>query len=596
MYSFYGGRKGQDFSIVAVFETRGAMEEDLAKGWTSPIPVASYVMISYGLPSDENYATYRDQDIDDYGVAYNSTLWQKIYNEDSEMSASGLSYQLISSLTGNTPRISIEKPITVLNADQPPDVDIDNTNPDDAIISFSLPQSQVITQATTTPIDADQNPSVDINTSNINQPILEFQLPVAQQIQQGNTEVLNANENPSFEIDSSNINEPVISFSLPQSQIMAEPDLIIGAPNLPPAISYDETNINSPKITFTLPQAVEFFYGDLLGERAEEDYTLTDESFGNFSVGDYYINEATGFIYQIIEKNGNTCTFDYIASIQQPLPEVTTTPITPYQESSGDYVPNDPVVTRELTNNEGTAWSLDFALPQAPTFSSIFTFVGVDEQGNVETGEISTSEVQIAFTIPRGAKLFAGTEVNGISQVTIDGAEPGDVYLNTSTGYLFKLNSANIWIQQEGTIQGPAGDALHIVASYTINETEELPNTLANGVSYIEQNYVGEISDQDIFAVTWITLADNSSIAYWYYQMADGTWGRVQLTSGISGLIESVYNDEADGPETNKTYSINYINTLIGGDTANKNKNLTTYSATQIEELLSWGSFDDLIP
>ena len=596
MYSFYGGRKGQDFSIVAVFETRGAMEEDLAKGWTSPIPVASYVMISYGLPSDENYATYRDQDIDDYGVAYNSTLWQKIYNEDSEMSASGLSYQLISSLTGNTPRISIEKPITVLNADQPPDVDIDNTNPDDAIISFSLPQSQVITQATTTPIDADQNPSVNMNTSNINQPILEFQLPVAQQIQQGNTEVLNANENPSFEIDSSNINEPVISFSLPQSQVMAEPDLIIGAPNLPPAISWDETNINSPKITFTLPQAVEFFYGDLLGERTEETYTLTDESFGNFSVGDYYINEATGFIYQIIEKNGNTCTFDYIASIQQPLPEVTTTPITPYQESSGDYVPNDPVVTRELTNNEGTAWSLDFALPQAPTFSSIFTFVGVDEQGNVETGEISTSEVQIAFTIPRGAKLFAGTEVNGISQVTIDGTEPGDIYLNTSTGYLFKLNSANIWIQQEGTIQGPAGDALHIVASYTINETEELPNTLANGVSYIEQNYVGEISDQDIFAVTWITLADNSSIAYWYYQMADGTWGRVQLTSGISGLIESVYNDEADGPETNKTYSINYINTLIGGDTASKNKNLTTYSATQIEELLSWGSFDDLIP
>lgn len=596
MYSFYGGRKGQDFSIVAVFETRGAMEEDLAKGWTSPIPVASYVMISYGLPSDENYATYRDQDIDDYGVAYNSTLWQKIYNEDSEMSAGGLSYQLISSLTGNTPRISIQKPITVLNVDEDPDVDIDNTNPDDAIISFSLPQSQVITQATTTPIDADQNPSVNMNTSNINQPILEFQLPVAQQIQQGNTEVLNANENPSFEIDSSNINEPVISFSLPQSQVMAEPDWIIGAPNADPAISWDETNINSPKITFTLPQAVEFFYGDLLGERTEEDYTLTDESFGNFSVGDYYINKATGFIYQIIEKNGNTCTFHYIASIQQPLPEVTTTPITPYQESSGDYVPNDPVVTRELTNNEGTAWSLDFALPQAPTFSSIFTFVGVDEQGNVETGEISTSEVQIAFTIPRGAKLFAGTEVNGISQVTIDGAEPGDVYLNTSTGYLFKLNSANIWIQQEGTIQGPAGDALHIVASYTINETEELPNTLANGVSYIEQNYVGEISDQDIFAVTWITLADNSSIAYWYYQMADGTWGRVQLTSGISGLIESVYNDEADGPETNKTYSINYINTLIGGDTASKNKNLTTYSATQIEELLSWGSFDDLIP
>ena len=591
MYSFYGGRKGQDFSIVAVFETRGAMEEDLAKGWTSPIPVASYVMISYGLPSDENYATYRDQDIDDYGVAYNSTLWQKIYNEDSEMSAGGLSYQLISSLTGNTPRISIQKPITVLNADQPPDVDIDNTNPDDAIITFKLPQSQIITQATTTSIDADQNPSVDMDVSNINQPILEFQLPVAQQIQQGNTEVLNANGNPSFEIDSSNINQPVLSFKLPQAQVMAEPDLIIGAPNAGPAISWDETNINSPKITFTLPQAVEFFYGDLLGERVEEDYTVTDSSFENFSVGDYYVNEATGFIYQVTAKDGNTCIFHYVASIQQPLPEVTTTPITPYQESSGDYVPNDPVVTRAMTNSEGTAWSLDFALPQAPTFSSTVTFVGVDEQGNVETGEISTSEVQIAFTIPRGAKLFAGTEVSGVSQVVIEGAKPGDVYLNTSTGYLYKLDSAGTWNQQEGTIQGPVGDALHIVASYTINETENFTDSLVNGVSYIEQNYQGEISDEDIFAVTWVGLEDGNETAYWYYKMANGTWGRVQLTGGISGLIESTYNDESNGPETNKTYSINYINTLIGGDIASKDKDLVTYSAAQVEELLSWGTF-----
>ena len=596
MYSFYGGRKGQDFSIVAVFETRGAMEEDLAKGWTSPIPVASYVMISYGLPSDENYATYRDQDIDDYGVAYNSTLWQKIYNEDSEMSAGGLSYQLISSLTGNTPRISIQKPITALDADQPPDVNIDNTNPDDAILKFSLPQSQVITQATTTSIDADQNPSVDMDVSNINQPILEFQLPVAQQIQQGNTEVLNTNENPSFEIDSSNINQPVLSFKLPQAQVMAEPDLIIGAPNAVPAISWDETNVNSPKITFTLPQAVEFFYGDLLGERTEEDYTVTDSSFENYNVGDYYINAATGFIYLITQKNGNTCTFHYVASIQQPLPEVTTTPITPYQESSGDYVPNDPVVTRVMTNSEETAWTLDFALPQAPTFSSTFTFVGVDEQGNVETDEVSTSEVQIALTIPRGAKLFAGTEVSGVSQVVIEGAEPGDVYLNTSTGYLYKLDSAGAWNQQEGTIQGPVGDALHIVASYTINETEDFTDSLANGVSYIEQNYQGEISDEDIFAVTWIGLEDGNQIAYWYYKLANETWGRVQLTGGISGLIESIYNDEADGPEINKTYSINYINTLIGGDVASKNKDLVTYSAAQVEELLSWGSFDDLIP
>lgn len=591
MYSFYGGRKGQDFSIATVFSTRVEMETDLTKGWTSPIPVTSYVMISYGLPSDPNYATYRDQDIEAYGVSYNSTLWQKIYNEDEDMTANGLSYQLIASLTGNTPRISIDKPITVLDADEDPDVDINSTNPDDVVVTFKLPQSQVITQATTTPIDADQNPSVDMDVSNINQPILEFQLPVAQQIQQGDTEVLNANENPSFEIDSSNINQPILSFKLPQSQIMAQPNLIIGAPNANPAISWDESNINSPRITFTLPQAVEFFYGDLLGERTEGTYELTDTSFENYNVGDYYINAATGFIYLITQKNGNTCTFQYVASIQQPLPEITTSSITPYQESGGEYIPSNPVVTRTLTNDEGTAWALDFALPQAPTFSSTFTFVGVDEQGNVETDEVSTSEVQIALTIPRGAKLFAGTEISGVSQVVIEGAEPGDVYLNTSTGYLYKLDSADTWNQQEGTIQGPAGDALHIVASYTINETEDFTDSLANGVSHIEQNYQGAISDEDVFAVTWVGLEDGNQTSYWYYKLADGTWGRVQLTGGIAGLVENEYNDESNGPETNKTYSINYINTLIGGDIASKNKDLVTYSAAQVEELLSWGTF-----
>ena len=372
---------------------------------------------------------------------------------------------------------------------------------------------------------------------------------------------------------------------------MAEPDLIIGAPNANPAISWDETNINSPRITFTLPQAVEFFYGDLLGERTEGTYELTDASFENYNVGDYYINAATGFIYLITQKNGNTCAFQYVASIQQPLPEITTSSMAPYQESGGDYIPSNPVVTRTLTNDEGTAWTLDFALPQAPTFSSTFTFVGVDEQGNVETDEVSTSEVQIALTIPRGAKLFAGTEVSGVSQVVIEGAEPGDVYLNTSTGYLYKLDSAGTWNQQEGTIQGPAGDALHIVASYTINETEDFTDSLVNGVSYIEQNYQGEISDEDIFAVTWVGLEDGNETAYWYYKIANGTWGRVQLTGGIASLIENEYNDESAGLVTNRTYSINYINTLIGGDIASKDSSRVTYSAEQIEELLSWGTF-----
>lgn len=353
MYSFYGGRKGQDFSIATVFSTRVEMETDLTKGWTSPIPVASYVMISYGLPSDPNYATYRDQDIEAYGVSYNSTLWQKIYNEDEDMTANGLRYQLIASLTGNTPRISIDKPITVLDADEDPDVDINSTNPDDVVVTFKLPQSQVITQTTTTPIDADQNPSVDMDVSNINQPILTFKLP--------------------------------------QSQTFGNVQTIVASSNSLPEVSIDNTDINHPELIFKLPQA----------------------------------------------------------------------------------------------------------------------------------------------------------------------------------------------------------QALNVVASYTIQETADFTANLENGVSYIEEHYIGNVSSSDLFAITWVLL-DGSSVSYWYFQDMTQIWSRIQVSGAAGNIIENIYNNEAGGPD-NKAYSINYTNKLINDNLITDNKAIKTYSARLLEDLLSWGTYEDLM-
>ena len=135
MNSFYGGPVGKSFTIKKIFTTKNGLEDslaaDLALGWFSLIGVGDYVVISYGLPGEEKYEEYKAIDLDADGVAYNSTLWEKCYNEGQSEAANGLSYKLITSLGGNTPKLSVNQTVKVLDANQKPTVEIDTTNPDE---------------------------------------------------------------------------------------------------------------------------------------------------------------------------------------------------------------------------------------------------------------------------------------------------------------------------------------------------------------------------------------------------------------------------------------------------------------------------------
>jgi hypothetical protein len=94
MNSFYGGPAGQAFEIVKVFSNKVAMQADLKERWQSSISVGSYVFISYGLPSDDDktgYSSHRAEDAETYGKTYNSTLWQKIYTENSTVATDAFS-------------------------------------------------------------------------------------------------------------------------------------------------------------------------------------------------------------------------------------------------------------------------------------------------------------------------------------------------------------------------------------------------------------------------------------------------------------------------------------------------------------------------
>lgn len=217
-----------------------------------------------------------------------------------------------------------------------------------------------------------------------------------------------------------------------------------------------------------------------------------------------------------------------------------------------------------------------------------------------------------------GTKIFIGEEIGYKGDTPpynkrIDGAEPGDLYLNSETGKIYILNKNGIWIERDGSLKGPVGDSLHIVRSYTIIETDAIKDSLQDGVDYILDRYKDAdgnaipLSSDEIFGITWakpedtidaylwkecqdkieevysdITLTEQEreqkvaeireeyasqinflEISYWYFYTDEGKWGRVQITGEVSGFIESKYNSEADGPVDNKAYSISYINQLM---------------------------------
>lgn len=581
------------------------------------------------MPNDENYDIYRNIDLTAEGKSYNSTLWRKDYNEN-DKTVNGLSYTLIASMTGNTPKFSVHRPITVLNADQDPDVTLDVDNIDTPVLHFYLPQSQILSMKDTIVLDANREPQVEYDDQNINNPTVQFSLPQSQVIEEAQIEELldagsdpivrldisggdginhpilkfslpkgqalipdnvtsqeiNANQLPYITFDDTDKNRPSLKFFLPQAQVMIDPGLTVVGPSEAPDVDLDhESGPNSPKLNFKLPRAVKFYYGALLGERRNYDDEI-NEAFQGYGIGDYYINAASGFVYIVTKVDETTVSFEYVACIQSPLPTIRTTPISPY---TIDKQQNNPQVIRTFTNDQQTAWQLEFQLPRIPKPQISHHYIPSTQEGSASVEITDQDTIQFSFEIPRGAKILAGTDLSGDSSSTVvDGAEAGDMYVNSDTGNIYILQDNGTWEKKPDNIQGPVGDALNIVYSYEIMVDESHPDNLETGYKEIEEKYKDPITQDMIFAVTFIT--DVSQISYWYFKQKNNEWSRIQLTGGIQSLLENEYNNEETGEVNNKTYTVHYINSLI--DDKQGEKSRTTYSKQYIEELLSWGELE----
>lgn len=619
MQSFYGGPAGQSFEIKQVFSSyygpNGA-QEDLTKGWASSISVGEFIMISYGKTGDTEYWTNYNYDIDSGDKKnLNSTLWQKAYDESAGTN-SGLTYKFITSCIGNTPKITVTLPARVLNANEEPKIETDLSNPDLPVISFELPQSQVLSvDQPTSVLNADQEPSVEYDDDNINHPRLHFNIPQSQVIKkEAEVTVIKAGETPTVILDtdadvnrptlkfqlpatqkflSDNIKHtvlnadgspsvsftydagdtlhehPILNFELPRSQVMDDPETKVQGPRVNPSVENVSKDVNAPRFKFNLPRAVAFYCGDLLGQRPtknpNETYTVTDTSFESYEVGDCYVNAPTGFVYTVITKNDNTtCEFKYQACLLSPLPSITAGGIDPYVEGESGYDSAVPRVDRILNTNGTIGWQLQFELPQAPKFAVSSSFVGSAQQGTVSSQITSGNTVTLNFEIPTGSRLFAGLEITADgATTTVDGARLGDVYLNSKTGVLYTLTSAG-WKASEKSIKGPVGDALNIIADIgqynSINEAKAALN-----------NRYTNATNKDLYSAR---VTDSSGdIAYWFYktenQVGTNDWSYSQLTGAVSSFLATSYISEG---VDNKAYSAGYINSTLS----------------------TWGTFGDL--
>lgn len=558
----------------------------------------------------------------------------------------GLGYKLIAVLTGSSPSITIkaeaenadytlmevdedksdlnspiftihlpqsqilkydpETDFTATKADTEPTFKLDSSNINEPEIKVTMPRSQVLQYDETSEdcfkvTAAGTVPTFKLDRSDVDKPVIRVTLPQSQTIQYNvddNFTVLNADEEPTFTIKSdTDINNPVINVAMPQSQVLLSENVtteVVGPSELPSLTVDTSTDelINRPTAVLKLPRSATFTYGDLLGKQTDGTYTLAKTSTGisELSVGDYYINKETGFIYEVTGEDDSNLTFTFRACFDPPKPgSVTTNSLTAYTLVGTTYSPTAPTVTSSyLDDSEKIGWQLIFGLPTEPTFAATAETVGSLEDAAVTAEITGANEYTYNFSIPRGSRTFTGTEVDSNNNKTsIDGAEAGDVYINTDfgnayDGYVYQLDSDGKWIQT-GSIKGSTGNPLNILTTVEISSTQVDTDTLAAVSSYLQDTLGLSPSNNDVIAVNYST--SDATTAYWYYCI-DGTWARSQLTGGVENLVQ---NEWTGSNLTGKAYSVNLINNMLVKDenTSTGDGNNTVYTVAKVDSMLS---------
>lgn len=321
-------------------------------------------------------------------------------------------------------------------------------------------------------------------------------------------------------------------------------------------VEIDNTNSDKPLLTFGIPKGSEIFSG------TEIDSDNSENIVENSLIGDYYLNSDSGNLYQLNEEQK----WKYKASLRGKAGNIQIGSV-----SSG----STPSVTNSGTETDAI---FNFVLPKGDKGDRSTITIGTISTGEANVTNTGTdTDAIFNFTLPPGEQGIQGQAATiRIGSVSVGQAAVENVGNENDAILNFTLPRGE---------QGNPGPALNIVANYLIDSNIVPEDTTELIGQYIYNQYGKYPESNELIAISYTNLTEDITNSYWYFYLQNN-WNKVILTGGISDLIKDSYSILN---ETNKGYSINYINKIISSNPTEKDRQ--TYSADQIDSIISWGEF-----
>lgn len=453
----------------------------------------------------------------------------------------------------------------------------------------------------------------------------------------GSISVKDKNGNEFGNSEKANINAPILEIDIPQAQILAKPNYVQLPPDYEegPFIDIDDEGekINSPELTFNVPRAARYIFGQKISPTVDTDGELTglnillnassniEEEIELYDLvyiratgelrdikdrlcnGDWYVNVNNGYIFKVQADDGvNVAANDYnfipAGRLISPSPELLRIEedkfdanldmdglklLHPYEDETGKL--QQPLLDKVYLDDLGLQERIYFSIPKLPEITTTYTEVGSTENGFVEQTYPTLDSTSFDFTIPRGVRFFQGEDVNDSDNgqiFQVEGAKPGDVYLNELTGYLYQWNGIN-W-DKGANLTGPTGTVEQIGvanAVYQSGKTKEqiLEAAALSGRPIDPNNPTQQRFPEpgEYISVNYTDENGNINTIWMFY--LDGKWNPNYITGGTGGLIINEHRPT----EQNSAYSANYINTKVISSSPDF-KDYQTYNAKTIDQ------------
>lgn len=548
--SFYGGKQGKSFRIAKIFENKAEMLQDLQARWNSSIGINELIFINYGNPADK-------------------TIYQKAGTKE----CYGQTYTFTKDLTRweYNRQIDIEYKVPTRQQDG------NYVNIADGKLYNTTIWEKCYTSDDKTIVD---NERID-PVNGMDKYVINDDFGIGYHL-----------------IASLTGNVPAITTD--SEWIFTDQE---------PKASIDNSDAERPNIHFELPKGLSYLYGTKLIARSDTTATITEDELNGikFGTGDYYINSNNGNTYICTAVEGTTYTFKYRATLARRLDGVDTTVLSPFTNFDGVWNASLPTAVSDMTDEH---WRLNFSLPKSSLFTTTFTTLEPAQRQEIAvTGavkDVDTYNFNFAIAKPSIWLNGTGTPSNEVI------GENGDYYLdNEGWGVYFK--EGNTWnpitnikgvkgdkgekgdqgiqgekgdqgIQGVQGIQGEKGDTGApitvadyydfiydaTVTGYTKVDTRKYKGNLnpRKGVdipqfgAIAEEVYGHAATAANLFSMDY-TDSKGETNGYWVFKTDAGAWDSMKVTGNASPLTMLLQNTYDDTNSTDKTYTVNYTNTLI---------------------------------